>query len=387
MVPCRIGHASPPAAFGVRCLTLRGAGAMVGALSSASQPAPGESRLRTHLRTAIVAAFGGAVLHFLRVPLAWMIGAMVATALLAWARPVGLPAWARPTGLVFLGLALGATFSGPVLAAVTGAVPVLLFGGLVSIAAGLAVVPMFTRLAGTDRRTAFFCAIPGGIIVMAMLAQEAKASVATVTLAQTLRVLVVVLAFPPLMGWLAPHGEYGGAFNAAPEAVSLPGLALMAGAGLLAAWPLRRFGLANPWMLGPCAVALVLAAAGNLPSGVPGPLVDAAQVAMGASLGTRLTRSFLLASRRLAIVSTMSAALLSALLTLLAVPIALISGLPVPAMILGLAPGGMLEMSLTAQALDLAVPLVLAFHLLRTVLCNLLVGPLHRLVLRSGRLG
>ena len=70
----------------------------------------------------------------------------------------------------------------------------------------------------------------------------------------------------------------------------------------------------------------------------------------------------------------------------LAVPIALLSGLPVAAMILGLAPGGMLEMSLTAQALDLAVPLVLAFHLLRTVLCNLLVGPLHRLVLRFGTL-
>ena len=356
---------------------------MVGALSSASPSAPGEPLLRTHIRTAFCAALGGAVLHVLRVPLAWMIGAMLATAALAWFRPVAMPVWARPAGLVFLGLALGATFSGPVLAAVTGAVPVLLFGGLVSMVAGVAVVPVFTKLAGTDARTGFFCAIPGGIVVMAVLAQEAKASVATVTLAQTLRVLVVVLAFPPLMGWLAPHGEFG-AFSTVREAFSLPGLALMAAVGLLAAWPLRRLGLANPWMLGPCGAALVLAAAGALPSGVPAPLVNAAQVAMGASLGTRLTRSFLLASRRLAVVSVVSAALLSVLLTLLAVPIALLSGLPVAAMILGLAPGGMLEMSLTAQALDLAVPLVLAFHLLRTVLCNLLVGPLHRLVLRFG---
>jgi len=89
-----------------------------------------------------------------------------------------------------------------------------------------------------------------------------------------------------------------------------------------------------------------------------------------------------LASRRLAVVSALSAAALSVLLALLAVPIALLSGLPLAAMILGLAPGGMLEMSLTAQALELAVPLVLAFHLLRTVLCNLLVGPLHRVMLR-----
>ena len=356
---------------------------MVGALSSASHPAPGEPLLRTQIRTALAAALGGGALHLLRIPLAWMLGAMIAAALLSWYRPVAMPAWARPAGLVFLGLALGATFSGPVLAAVTGALPVLLFGGLLSMVAGLAVMPVFTRLAGTDRGTGFFCAVPGGIVVMAMLAQEGRASVATVTLAQTLRVLVVVLAFPPLMGWLAPHGEYDGAFSAAREAFSVPGLAAMAAAGLLVAWPMRRLGLANPWMLGPCAVAVLLGATGQLPSGVPVPLVDAAQVAMGASLGTRLTRSFLMASRRLAVVSALSAALLSALLAALAVLIAALSGLPAAAMILGLAPGGMLEMSLTARALDLAVPLVLAFHLLRTVLCNLLVGPLHRLVLRS----
>ena len=33
-----------------------------------------------------------------------------------------------------------------------------------------------------------------------------------------------------------------------------------------------------------------------------------------------------------------------------------------------------------------AVPLVLGFHLTRTVLCNLLVGPIHRLGLRLGLL-
>ena len=48
---------------------------------------------------------------------------------------------------------------------------------------------------------------------MAMLAQEARASVATVTLAQTLRVLVVVLAFPPLMGWIG--SEFGARWSVA----------------------------------------------------------------------------------------------------------------------------------------------------------------------------
>jgi uncharacterized protein len=75
------------------------------------------------------------------------------------------------------------------------------------------------------------------------------------------------------------------------------------------------------------------------------------------------------------------------LLSLIAVPVALVTGLPVAALILGLAPGGMPEMALTAKALELAVPLVLGFHLTRTVLCNLLVGPIHLLGLRFGLLG
>jgi len=357
-----------------------------GTAEAGPSPSHPPADFRDRLRTAFAAALGGAVLHLLHVPLAWMIGAMLATAALSWHRPVAVWPWARPAGLVFLGLALGSSFSGPVLAAVSGALPMLLVAGVLAIASGFVVARLFTRLAGTDRQTGFFCAVPGGIIVMAVLAQEAGAAVATVTLAQTMRVLVVVLTFPPLLGWLAPHGDFG-AFTAAQEAVRPGWLLAMAAGGLLLAWPLRWAGLANPWMLGPCGLAIGLASTGHLPSGVPVALVDAAQVAMGATLGTRLTRSFVLSSRRLALASLISAAVLSVLLTGLAVGLGLLSGLPVAAMILGMAPGGTPEMALTAKALEFAVPLVLGFHLTRTVLCNLLVGPLHRLGLRWGLLG
>ena len=42
--------------------------------------------------------------------------------------------------------------------------------------------------------------------------------------------------------------------------VSKPTLLAMAAGGLAMAWPLRRAGLANPWMLGPCGLAIGLAA-------------------------------------------------------------------------------------------------------------------------------
>ena len=84
------------------------------------------------------------------------------------------------------------------------------------------------------------------------------------------------------------------------------------------------------------------------------------------------------------IASVLSSVALSLLLAVLAVLLAWASGLPTVALVLGMAPGGMPEMALTAKVLEFAVPLVLGFHLTRTVMCNLLVGPLYRLGLRLG---
>lgn len=308
-----------------------------------------------------------------------MLGALAGAAALAWSGRASMPVAARPAGLVLLGLGLGQTFSGPVLSAVLAALPIMIAAGALAIAIGLMASRLFARMARTDARTAYFCSVPGGIVVMAVLAQGAGASVPTVTLAQTLRVLVVVLIFPPLLAVLAAHGD-ASAFSVARLPMEPAGLTLLVLGGTAVAFLLRLTGLANPWMMGPCALAIALSATGTLPSGVPIELVNAAQIAMGATLGLRLNRDFLLGSRRLAMASLASVLLLSVALALLAFGIAWGADLPLVAVLLGMAPGGMPEMAVTAKTLDFAVPLVLGFHLVRTVMCNLLVGPLWRFV-------
>ncbi len=341
---------------------------------------------QTHRRalvTALVATTGGAVASLLHVPLAWMIGALIGTAALAWNGRAEVPPWARPAALVLLGLGLGQTFSGPVLAALVASLPTIMIASALAILVGFAITPLFVRMAGTDAHTGFFSAVPGGVIVMAVLAQRAGASVPAVTLSQTLRVIVVVLLFPPLILLAAPHGD-ASAFNTPRIALDPAWLAALALAGTAAALVFRRFGLANPWMMGPCLLAITLSATGTLPSSVPMEIVNGAQIAMGATLGSRMTRSFLLSSKRLAWVSLLSAFALSVLLGLLAVPVAWLGGLPLPAVELGMAPGGMPEMAVTAKAMDMAVPLVLSFHLTRTVFCNLFIGPAWRIAERLG---
>jgi len=317
------------------------------------------------------------------IPLPWMIGSMIAVSALTWFTDVPNPPAIRNLSLVVLGLGLGQGFTGPVLGAVAAALPAMVLAGVVTILAALPAAGLFARLSGTDARSGYFCTVPGGIVLMTVLAQQAGAKVPAVVLSQTIRMCVVVLLFPPAMALLAP-GVTDGAFSA-PR---LPGdpawIALLYVAGLLVGWATERIGLVNAWMLGPCLMVILLSAFGVLPSGIPVWLVDAAQVGMGSTFGLRITRRFLLSARNLVLVSAATTLALSALLVLLALPIAWIFDLPAFGVMLGMAPGGMPEMALTAKALDLAVPLVLGFHLTRVVICSFLVGPVWRLAVATG---
>jgi membrane AbrB-like protein len=347
-----------------------------------SEPAPPPD---AYLRTLLLCLLAGGALDALGLPLGWMVGAMLATGYLAWRNAAAVPALLHPAGLVVLGLGLGQSFTPPVLAAVSGALPAIVAGGVLSILAGLAVAPLYRRIAGTDARTAYFASVPGGIVTMAVLAERAGAAVGPVTVAQTLRMAAVVLIFPPLVAIFASGGR-DAAFSAALPAVSAIGLVLLLAGGALVALAGARLGLANAAMLAPCLLAMALSGGGALPSAVPLWLVDAAQVAMGASLGLRLApRQLGSGPRRQVAEGVASALAISALLAVAGLALGWLAGLPPVAVMLGMAPGGMPEMTVTAKALDLAVPLVLGFHLVRTVLCNLLVGPVWRVMERVGR--
>ncbi|WP_368414210.1 AbrB family transcriptional regulator [Falsiroseomonas sp.] len=344
---------------------------------------PDPARLRAVLVTLVAATLGGALFKWLGIPLPWMLGAMTATGLLAWHDRAEVLKPVRPAALILLGLGLGQTFTPTVMAAVMLALPWLLGAALLSILVGVLVARLFARWAGTDAETGYYAAVPGGVVVMAVLAQRAGLSVPTVTLAHTIRVMLVVALVPPLVGWLAPLGTAGAFLAELPQVRGTGLLGLLAG-GLAVALAARRLGMANPWMLAPCGMMILLSALDVLPSGVPSWMVDAAQVGMGMALGQRMSRRFLLSSHRLALASVAMSLLLMAVMAVLAIAFSGISGLPVAEVALGMSPGGMPEMTVTAKALSLGVPLVLGFHIVRTLLCNFAVAPIWRGMVRLG---
>src|SRR5690606_29358872 len=151
--------------------------------------------------------------------------------------------------------------------------------------------------------------------------------VPTVTLIQTLRMVLVVLTFPPLLVTFVEPGT--DVFSLMPVPEVWPMLPVLFALSTAGAFLLRRFGIANAWMFGPICVSLLLALFDRPLSGVPRMLIDAAQVLMGWSLGTRINRDVILRSRHLALASVAATGVLVSLCLTVALAVAFAFDLPV----------------------------------------------------------
>lgn len=344
---------------------------------------------RVKLLTAVFvcAALGGAFANWLHLPLAWMIGALIVSAGFALAGARFEIDKVRAYGLVVLGLSLGQSFTPQIVAQIGASLPLILGCGFLALLVGLPLMRLFMRYAGVDAGTAFFCSIPGGVVLMAVQAQRAEASEAHVVLAQTIRLAVVVLLYPLLLTFLLP--DHVGRAIAAPIAlhhafvpVDLLWLALLLAAGVAVAHLARYSVLPNPWMIAPCLLAIALQQVGLDPVALPHWVITICQVILGVSLGARMVPDFLRRSGRLVVVAAISSLILTATLVALALAVSALSGLDRGVVLFGMSPGGMPEMTVAARSMGVAVPFVLSFHLTRILIANLVLEPLWHLLKR-----
>ncbi|MBN9887020.1 AbrB family transcriptional regulator [Salipiger abyssi] len=342
--------------------------------------------LLRQIPTFAVALLGGYLFDLADVPLGWMIGALVFSALFSWGFAVSMPPRTRPMALVVLGASFGTGASPEIIAEVIERLPWMVLASLLTLVTGALLTRPLAAIARLDPRSAFFCAVPGGVTVMPVLAEAAGADTRPVTLSQTMRMVLVVLLVPPAVIALGA-GAGAEPFHATSTPVEPLVLTLFLAASLGAAYAMKYVRAANPWILGPLFLSIGLTATFGAPSGFPRWMIALAQVAMGAGLGVKLNRSFVLGSARLLIASALSTLFLGLLLGLLASVLARASGLSLGAVLLGMAPGGTPEMVVTAAALEVAVPMVLAFHLVRMVASNVLIAPMWAAVRRKPGFG
>lgn len=321
----------------------------------------------------VTAAFGGWLFASAGVPLAWILGAMTGSAL--WANLAGAgkgTRYARRAGQLVVGAATGAILTPDVLDEMVGLLPAMIAAAVVANATGILLAWPLARLAGVDRRTGLLSTLPAGMSEMASLAREVGARAEVVTVVHTLRVVLVVGCVPFLFGF----SRSTVAVPAAPDA-TVAALVACVVSGAVLAMAGRRLGMLNPWVVMPMAAGVAIVALGFPLATMPRPLLVAAQVCIGFSLGARLRREDFARVPRAAVVGLGCNIALIATMLVLALPLfARWTGIEAPTLALGLAPGGIGEMIASAKALGAAAALVAGFQFTRSFLTNLLAPPL-----------
>jgi len=324
-------------------------------------------------------AAAGALFAWLRTPLPWMLGPLVTMAACNFAGSAlrAMPG-GREAGQVVIGTALGLYFTPVVAREVTTYWPLLVIAALFAILLGVFGGWTLSRIAGTDRVTAFFASVPGGATEMTLQGERLGARPDRVALAQSLRILIVVLLIPFALTYSGVHGSD----NYQPASLPLrwEALALLLALAAAAGFALQRCNVPNAFMFGPLAVVIPLTVAEIQFSSVPTGLSSAAQVFLGCALGSRFERESLTSAPRY-VAGVLGAVVVAILLSAgFGVLLAGLSGIPWPTMVLALAPGGMAEMCITAKVLQLGVPLVTAAHVFRVLILITTTGPSFRAI-------
>jgi uncharacterized protein len=319
-------------------------------------------------------------------PLPWMIGPLLATAALAM---LGGPAQSyvpfRNGGQWVVGVALGLYFTPQVVRLVLGLWWEIALGIVWAVALGwffglylqrVHAGPGRWHIPGLTRTTTYFASPIGAASEMTLMAERRGAQTELVASAHSLRVLMVTLVIPFGLQW---SGLQGLDINLpGTRETSWPGLcllALLSGTGCAVMLWLKR---TNAWFLGGLLVTMLLTANNVSLSAMPVALVSAAQLVIGVSLGVRFSARFVRMAPRWLVSVAFATVVMMALSAGFAVVIARFTQIHPATLLLGTAPGGIAEMSITAKVLQLGVPVVTAFQVTRLAAVLMLTEPLYR---------
>lgn len=332
-------------------------------------------------------AAGGVLAIWLHLPLGMLLGSMVmvAAAAILDVRPfgigIGVPAPLRFFFVPVIGVSIGGAFTPDLLREAVHWVPSLLALFLyLPMALGVGYF-IYHKIGGVPKITAFFGAVPGGLIETVTLGEAAGAEPRMLTLLQFLRLILCILFVPIGFTWMTGHAV-GSASGVQLAGASVPlGMAdvvVLAIAAIGGWWLGSKLRFPAAIMTGPIMASAAAHMAGLTETVPPAWAITLTQLVVGTSLGARFAglshRALWLALRLAVLASAACLALASAFALVLSQWV----NEPVTAVFLAYAPGGIAEMTLVALSLQISVVYITAHHLARIILSVFIAQALSR---------
>lgn len=336
---------------------------------------PGQAGLAAGLLA--VGLIGGAIGAWVGLPMPFLLGSLIAVALVvtgaAHRLPDGaqFPKWLREMFIVIVAVMIGGSVTADQIPA---------FGtlGLSVLAVAAFAVSctavnylIFTRFGGVGPVTAICAGMPAGLVSGVVLAEQYGGDVRIVAVQQFVRVILVILTIPVL--FQLATGQAVGSAAGASLAGSAPAADgwdwawhMFAGAaGAIGGYLLR---IPAGYFVGPIVLTGALHLGGVTTANLPDWLMTVAQWIIGTSIGARFlgfSGSMLVRSLALGAVSVLVMGAIACLIAALMLG-PLQQGFPV--MFLAFAPGGVIEMGLIALSLAYNPVVVTFHHLLRIII-------------------
>lgn len=339
-----------------------------------------DSRARwTRLALALaVGAVGGTLFSALSLPVPWLLGPLAATmvaSLGSW--PVAVPGRLRTVVLTVVGAFIGTSFT-PETVARIGDWPWTLGFMVLYVALVTALIGGFLHRFGPfDRISATYAALPGGLTAMVAMTRAAGGDERQVSLAHSLRVVLIVFLVPAVVTLATGTTGADPAALAGPEgppttAIDLAVLAAGVAVGIVLARLLR---FPTPYLLGAMAASALMHLTGWSHAQLPEPLLLVCFWILGSSVGSRFAGVGIGEVLRVARVSIAAMAIMLGFAALFAAGVSALLQLDYLPVLLAFSPGGVYEMCLIALAFDID-PTFVAFHHLFRFGLLLMVAPI-----------
>lgn len=354
---------------------------------------PNAKSLFATFLSVLIGALGGGIALSLSAPMPYLIGAFVAStfASVSGVRFLGvrpnLPMSLRNLFVAVIGVMIGGSFR-PGIFENFEQLYIPLLGVVVFVFVALSFnYILFRRVGRYDRVTAFYAAMPGGLIESVALGEKAGGNVEVLSLQQFSRIALVISGLPFLFLFFTGEtvGSAAGVTLAGShQTIGFADWIVLLACGLLGLYGGKAIRLPAAILVGPLVLSGAAHYFGLTQAGLPNWFISCAQVIVGAGLGARFSGfkpKQISRAISLAVISVAGMLVLDAGLVIL---LKLIISEPFDVLFISFAPGGVTETALIALSLNANPVFVTTLHVFRIIVTVAICAVSSRVMARVG---
>lgn len=321
------------------------------------------------LLSIVIATFGSIIFIYLNFPLPWLLGAIfISSILIRFDKiPISKPNYCFSTpARVIIGVTIGSAFTPAILAQISNYFYSLILVIPYVILTAFFGILYYWKILRFDKKTAYFAAMPGGVIEMVLLGEEMKANVAKITLVQSSRLLFIVLSLPLIIQYIFQIDISGNKLITAPlYTLNITDMLLLMLVGFLGAILGKKLNIPAAYLIGPMILSIIVFASGLIESKPPDELLKFVQVVLGTIIGFTF-KGIKLEEIVKTLISTLGHFLILAAITVIFITLVYyLFDFPILSILLAFSPGGQAEINLIAILVVTNIPYITLHHIVR----------------------